>query len=82
MQNGTCRTNAAYNTQVGEREPMYATALGKLFMSDLPENEFENYFERTTLTKLASNTMTEKDELKEAIKKIQKTVMPLTTKNS
>ena len=60
------------NTQVGEREPMYATALGKLFMSDLPENEFENYFERTTLTKLASNTMTEKDELKEAIKKIQK----------
>ena len=60
------------NTQVGEREPIYATALGKLFMSDFSDKEIENYFSRTTLMKLASNTITDREELMAALEKIRR----------
>lgn len=60
------------NTQVGEREPLYATAIGKLFMSDLPEKELESYLDRTSLLKLASNTMTDKKAISEALEKIRR----------
>lgn len=59
------------NTQVGEREPIYSTALGKLFMSDMPEKDIDNYLERTTLKKLASNTITERHKLLEALEKVR-----------
>ncbi len=60
------------NIQLGEREPLYATAIGKLFMSGLSDKDVDNYFSRTTLSKLASNTITDKQELLENIKEIKK----------
>ncbi|HIW49172.1 MAG TPA: IclR family transcriptional regulator [Firmicutes bacterium] len=46
------------NTQVGEREPLYATALGKLFLSDFSPEELAEYFANIDASPLAANTIT------------------------
>ena len=59
------------NTQVGEREPLYATALGKLFLSDFSTEEIDAYLEKTQLSKMAANTITNVDSLKLELDKIR-----------
>jgi len=34
------------NTEIGEREPLYCTALGKLFLSELTDEEIRRYYEK------------------------------------
>jgi len=60
------------NTRVGEREPAYATALGKLFMTGFSEKELEAYVQKTELQRLASNTITESDKLRQTLEIIRK----------
>ncbi|MCI1930336.1 MAG: IclR family transcriptional regulator [Clostridia bacterium] len=60
------------NTRVGEREPAYATALGKLFMTNFSEEEIENYFNKTEMQKLAVNTITDREKMRQALEIIQK----------
>jgi len=59
------------NTQVGEREPLYATAIGKLFLSDFSEKDLDTYLEKTSFGKLASNTHITKESLKEDLNNIR-----------
>ena len=59
------------NTQVGEREPLSATALGKRFLSDFPTEERDAYLEKTQLSKMAANTITNVDSLKLELDKIR-----------
>lgn len=59
------------NTQVGEREPLYATALGKLFMSDFSNEELAWYFENTEIEQLATNTITTLEAMKKELRLIK-----------
>ncbi|MCI8342300.1 MAG: IclR family transcriptional regulator [Firmicutes bacterium] len=59
------------NAQVGEREPLYATALGKLFLCDFDQASLENYFESAPIQKLTANTITTVAEMKRELKSIK-----------
>jgi IclR family transcriptional regulator, KDG regulon repressor len=50
---------------LGEHEPLHATALGKVLISDLGEDELNKLFAEKTLGRYTSNTITDLVELKE-----------------
>ena len=59
------------NTQVGEREPLYATALGKLFLCDFTPEELQGYFENIEISPFAANTITTYEKMKAELAKIR-----------
>lgn len=60
------------NTQVGEREPLYCTAIGKIFLSNMSEKELKEYFEAVFPEKKTDKTITEYSKMVEEIKEIRK----------
>lgn len=48
---------------IGKRAPAYCTALGKVLLTGLEENEIRKAFQGIPLTPLTSNTITDLDEL-------------------
>jgi IclR family KDG regulon transcriptional repressor len=54
-------------TQVGRRAPLYAGACPRILLSYLPEDELEQYLERTELVPIGSGTITDRDQLREVI---------------
>jgi IclR family transcriptional regulator, KDG regulon repressor len=48
----------------GQRNPMHCTALGKVFLAFLPEEEVESILEAHPLTKMTPKTITRKTELR------------------
>lgn len=59
------------NAQVGEREPLYATALGKLFMCDFTKEQLYDYFEGIEVEKFAANTITTVTEMEKELRIIK-----------
>ena len=56
------------NINVGGREPLYCTALGKLFMSEFTVQEVKDYFLKNKTDRLTNNTIiTAEDMLKELV---------------
>lgn len=51
------------NVQIGGREPLYATSLGKLFMCNFTHKEIENYYQTHIIKKLTANTIVSADEM-------------------
>ncbi|MCQ4726554.1 IclR family transcriptional regulator [Anaerotignum faecicola] len=60
------------NAQVGEREPLYATAMGKLFLCDFTDKAIEEYFAAADTSSLAPNTITNAADMKEELKKVRR----------
>ena len=59
------------NIEVGEREPLYATALGKQFLSGFTKVIVRIYFETVQLKKLTENTIVDLDKMYEELKKVR-----------
>lgn len=57
------------NLQVGSREPLYCTALGKLFMSELSDDEIRDYYRNNEIRANSKNTITNAEDM---IKEVQK----------
>ena len=51
------------NTQIGEREPLYCTSLGKIFLSQFKNEEIYEYFKQIKPEKKARNTITSADDM-------------------
>lgn len=60
------------NTQLGEREPLYSTAMGKLFLSNFTKSELAEYFRNTKTEKLATNTIVSLEEMEKEIEIIKR----------
>lgn len=57
--------------EVGEREPLYCTALGKQFLASFSEEELEKYLSSVRLEKLAVNTIVTHEGLKKELQKVR-----------
>lgn len=56
---------------VGEREPLYATALGKQFLASFTKEEVKTYFESFQLEKLTERTIVNLDEMYAELRKVK-----------
>ncbi len=56
--------------EVGEREPLYCTALGKQFLASFSE-ELEKYLSHAPFEKLTEQTLTTDEEIKAELKKVE-----------
>ncbi len=56
---------------LGEQEPLHATALGKVLISELAEEELDRIFYGKALEKYTAGTITDLDELKEQLAQIR-----------
>ncbi len=57
------------NLTVGSRLPAYATSIGQVLLSGLPDEELEEFLKEGSFPRLTSFTITDKDELRKAIRK-------------
>jgi len=60
-------TTLKLDLKLGSRHPAYCTALGKLLLAYLEEDELNFYLERVKLKKFTSNTITHQEKLKEEV---------------
>jgi IclR family pca regulon transcriptional regulator len=56
---------------VGTRFPAYATSMGRVLLSTLPEAELDAYLERVELRPLSPRTVTSRDALRVALDKVR-----------
>jgi DNA-binding IclR family transcriptional regulator len=57
--------------QIGRRQPLHCTALGKVLLSHLPPDQLQNFFSRGDLPKLTENTITNPETLQSELEKIR-----------
>jgi DNA-binding IclR family transcriptional regulator len=57
--------------KIGSNQPAYCTALGRVLIAYLPEEEIDNYFKRIKLKSYTSHTITNKDKLKRELKLVK-----------
>ena len=57
---------------VGKRAPLHCTALGKVLLAFLPEEERNKILEQKGLPRLTENTITDRNKLEKELSKIQK----------
>ncbi|MFA5699571.1 MAG: IclR family transcriptional regulator [Sphaerochaeta sp.] len=58
-------------SRVGKTIPLYCTAIGKILLSDMENQEINAYLERTKLKAFTPNTLTTKDQLLAELKDIR-----------
>jgi DNA-binding IclR family transcriptional regulator len=59
------------NVRVGSRKPLHCTSIGKVLLAFLPQNEQEEVLTRISLEKFNANTITDKNKLRNQLKKIR-----------
>jgi DNA-binding IclR family transcriptional regulator len=59
-------------SKIGQRAPVYCTALGKVLLAFQPENEQSRIIRKMRLTPLTPRTITSKEKLVEELKAIRK----------
>ncbi|SDM45468.1 IclR family transcriptional regulator [Halarsenatibacter silvermanii] len=65
------RQTIRMESQVGKRVHTHNTALGKVTLANLPEEEVDRIIEKAGLPEYTENTITDKDVLKRELEKIQ-----------
>lgn len=60
------------NTQVGQREPLYCTALGKLFLSQMDDEEILRYIKKIKPTKKTEKTIVDSKAILSEIEQVRK----------
>lgn len=58
--------------EVGTRLPVHTTSMGLVLLAGLPEDEFDRWLARTTLTKYTDNTIIDKAKFKRRVAEIRK----------
>lgn len=58
-------------TQIGKREPLHCTALGKILMAALPDEQFEHIAHQLTYTAFTPNTITNYEDYKKEILEVR-----------
>jgi IclR family transcriptional regulator, pca regulon regulatory protein len=61
----------AVSINVGTRFPAYATSMGRVLLSRLPDTELEAYLERVELVPLSPRTLTSRDALRKELAKVR-----------
>jgi IclR family pca regulon transcriptional regulator len=61
----------AVSINVGTRFPAYATSMGRVLLSRLPDAELEAYLERVELVPLSPRTLTSRDGLRKELAKVR-----------
>lgn len=56
----------------GRRSPLYCTSIGKLFLADLPPEEFDWWLRHADLAPITGNTIVDREQLQKAIKAVRK----------
>jgi len=56
---------------VGKRAPLHCTALGKVLLAYLPEEEIKKILDKIVLTRLTENTITDKMDLEKELDKVK-----------
>jgi len=56
----------------GHRSPLYCTSIGKLFLSEMPPDQFEWWLGHAVLEPLAPNTIVSPDALRKVVNKVRK----------
>jgi IclR family KDG regulon transcriptional repressor len=71
---GDCQSKQQLTTVsfVGQRAPLYSGASGKILLAFLSESEIRDYLSEIKLEKITSNTVTDKEKIKEELIKIRK----------
>ncbi|MCD2493671.1 IclR family transcriptional regulator [Lacrimispora sp. NSJ-141] len=64
--------NLRLYTQIGKREPLHCTGLGKVLMAFLPDEQFEHIAKQLEYTPLTPNTITNYDDYKKAVQIVRK----------
>ena len=59
-------------TRPGARIPLYATGVGKLFLSEMEKDELDAYLERSNLTPFTPYTLVEKDKIIKELERIRR----------
>ena len=59
-------------TQIGKREPVYCTALGKVLLSAMPEQECERFVRQMHFPRLTPTTITSADKLLQEVAEARK----------
>jgi len=60
------------NVQIGEREPLYATSLGKIFMSEYTNDKVINYFSKNKVVKFTDNTIGTAEDMLNELSQVRK----------
>ena len=61
----------AINTEIGRREPLHSTALGKVLLAHLPEDEFKGFLNECVFEKFTKNTITKVTDLRKELDKVR-----------
>lgn len=72
QEEGGPQANVILAEVVGLRVPSYCTALGKVLLAHLPDNELTRVLESVVLTKITENTITDRKRLIEELQSIRK----------
>jgi IclR family pca regulon transcriptional regulator len=56
---------------IGSTSPAHVSALGKVLLAELPDNELDGYFARATLTRFTSHTLTDEQTLRAELAKVR-----------
>lgn len=66
------RQSLRSHINVGQRAPLYCTAVGKALLAYQPKDKVSSVIKETGLKRYTENTITDPEELKEELKKIRK----------
>ena len=61
-----------FDLKIGSHQPSYCSALGRVLLAYLPEEEIDRYLRRVELKAYTPFTITDKDKLKKELKEIRK----------
>ena len=61
----------AINTEVGRREHLHCTALGKVLLAYLSEDEFKDFISKNEFKKFTTNTITKVTDLRKELDKVK-----------
>ncbi len=57
--------------QIGRRQPLHCTALGKILLSYMPQTQLQEFLARSNLPRLTENTITDQEVLVEELEKLR-----------
>ena len=67
-----------YTVAVGDQRPLYCSAMGKLFLANMPSEQQDDYLRANRLKPLARNTVTDRATLKRHLADIRRTGLSVT----
>lgn len=67
-----CRQNLRFTSRLGARLPLHSTAVGKILLAGMTEEELEKFLHSKELTRFTENTITDPDRLRAELATIRR----------